>query len=65
MLCQGGLESDPVAGDEVTKVQAASGNGAGRPVSAVWFAGEHASPWPGWMQGAISSGIKAAKEIGG
>ncbi len=29
----------------------------------VWFAGEHASPWPGWMQGAISSGIKAAREI--
>jgi monoamine oxidase len=29
----------------------------------VWFAGEHASPWPGWMQGAIASGIKAAKEI--
>jgi monoamine oxidase len=29
----------------------------------IWFAGEHASPWPGWMQGAIFSGIKAAKEI--
>jgi monoamine oxidase len=29
----------------------------------VWFAGEHASPWPGWMQGAITSGIKAAREI--
>ena len=29
----------------------------------VWFAGEHASPWPGWMQGAIASGLKAAKEI--
>jgi monoamine oxidase len=29
----------------------------------VWFAGEHASGWPGWMQGAITSGIKAAKEI--
>jgi monoamine oxidase len=29
----------------------------------IWFAGEHASPWPGWMQGAISSGIKAAREI--
>jgi len=33
-----------------------------RRVGAVWFAGEHASPWPGWMQGAIASGIKAAKE---
>lgn len=29
----------------------------------VWFAGEHTSPWPGWMQGAIASGIKAAQEI--
>jgi monoamine oxidase len=29
----------------------------------VWFAGEHASPWPGWMQGAIASGMKTAKEI--
>jgi monoamine oxidase len=29
----------------------------------VWFAGEHASPLPGWMQGAIVSGIKAAREI--
>jgi monoamine oxidase len=24
-----------------------------RRVGSVWFAGEHASPWPGWMQGAI------------
>ena len=29
----------------------------------VWFAGEHASPWNGWMQGAIGSGIKSAQEI--
>jgi monoamine oxidase len=29
----------------------------------VWFAGEHASPFPGWMQGALVSGIKAAREI--
>jgi monoamine oxidase len=29
----------------------------------VWFAGEHASPWPGWMQGAIASGMKAAREV--
>jgi monoamine oxidase len=29
----------------------------------VWFAGEHASPWPGWMQGAIASGIRVAHEI--
>src|SRR5262249_6473165 len=24
----------------------------------IWFAGEHASPWPGWVQGAIASGTK-------
>jgi monoamine oxidase len=29
----------------------------------IWFAGEHTSPWPGWMQGAIAAGIKAAREI--
>ncbi|PYV59276.1 MAG: hypothetical protein DMG98_06010 [Acidobacteria bacterium] len=31
----------------------------------IWFAGEHASPWPGWMQGAIASGMKAAREVSG
>lgn len=34
-----------------------------KPEGNVWFAGEHASPWPGWMQGALASGIKAAREI--
>jgi monoamine oxidase len=34
-----------------------------KPEGRVWFAGEHASPFPGWMQGAIMSGIKAAREI--
>jgi monoamine oxidase len=34
-----------------------------KPEGRVWFAGEHASPWPGWMQGAIASGIKAAREV--
>jgi monoamine oxidase len=29
----------------------------------VHFAGEHASPWPGWMQGALYSGYRAASEI--
>lgn len=33
------------------------------PEGRVWFAGEHASPWCGWMQGAISSGVRAAREI--
>ncbi|MEP6691490.1 MAG: FAD-dependent oxidoreductase [Gemmatimonadaceae bacterium] len=30
----------------------------------VHFAGEHASAWPGWMQGALDSGRRAAAEIG-
>ncbi len=34
-----------------------------KPEGGVWFAGEHASPFPGWMQGALMSGIKAAREI--
>ncbi len=34
-----------------------------RPEGRVWFAGEHASPLPGWMEGAIASGIRAAQEI--
>jgi monoamine oxidase len=34
-----------------------------KPEGRVWFAGEHASPYPGWMQGALMSGIKAAREI--
>src|SRR5262249_13610365 len=27
------------------------------------FAGEHASDHPGWMQGALASGVRAAREI--
>ena len=27
------------------------------------FAGEHTSPWPHWMQGALYSGLRAAREI--
>jgi monoamine oxidase len=33
------------------------------PDGKVHFAGEHTSPWPGWMQGAIHSGLRAAKEV--
>ena len=29
----------------------------------VHFAGEHTSAWPGWMQGALDSGVRAAREI--
>ena len=29
----------------------------------IYFAGEHLSPWSSWMQGALSSGLRAVKEI--
>jgi monoamine oxidase len=29
----------------------------------IHFAGEHLSRWPSWMQGALSSGLRAVKEI--
>ena len=32
-------------------------------VDRLHFAGEHTSPWPGWMQGAIHSGLRVAKEV--
>lgn len=34
-----------------------------RPEGRVHFAGEHASAWPGWMQGALESGSRAAREV--
>jgi len=34
-----------------------------RPEGRVHFAGDHTSPWIRWMQGALFSGIRAAKEI--
>jgi monoamine oxidase len=34
-----------------------------RPEGRIYFAGEHTSPWPGWMQGALSSGLRAAREV--
>jgi monoamine oxidase len=34
-----------------------------RPEGRLHFAGEHASAWPGWMQGALESGVRAAREI--
>jgi monoamine oxidase len=33
------------------------------PEGRVHFAGEHASPWPGWIQGALHSGLRAANEV--
>ncbi len=29
----------------------------------IHFAGEHTSPWPGWIQGALHSGLRAAREV--
>ena len=34
-----------------------------RPEGRTHFAGEHASAWPGWMQGALESGNRAAREV--
>ncbi len=34
-----------------------------RPEGRIHFAGEHASPWPGWIQGALYSGLRAAREV--
>ncbi|MEM9163870.1 MAG: FAD-dependent oxidoreductase, partial [Cyanobacteria bacterium P01_F01_bin.4] len=34
-----------------------------RPEGRIHFAGEHTSPWNGWMQGALQSGERAAQEI--
>jgi monoamine oxidase len=34
-----------------------------RPEGRVHFAGDHTSPWPGWMQGALQSGHRAAQEV--
>lgn len=33
------------------------------PEGRVFFAGEHTSPWPTWMQGALQSGVRAAREV--
>ena len=33
------------------------------PEGRLHFAGEHLSEWPSWMQGALSSGLRAVKEI--
>lgn len=36
---------------------------AAAPDGRIHFAGEHLSPWVSWMQGALSSGLRAVKEI--
>jgi monoamine oxidase len=39
------------------------GNHIGRPEGHIHFAGEHASGFHGWIQGALESGLRAATEI--
>lgn len=34
-----------------------------RPEGRLHFAGDHTSSWPGWMQGALASGLRVATEI--
>jgi monoamine oxidase len=34
-----------------------------QPEGRIHFAGEHLSSWPGWMQGALASGLRAAREV--
>lgn len=34
-----------------------------RPEGRIHFAGEHTSPWPSWMRGALHSGVRAAQEV--
>jgi len=33
------------------------------PEGRIHFAGDHTSAWPGWMQGALASGVRAADEV--
>lgn len=35
-----------------------------RPEGPLHFAGEHTTVWPGWMEGALASGERAAREVG-
>jgi monoamine oxidase len=34
-----------------------------QPEGRLYFCGEHTSPWPGWMQGALHSGLRVAHQI--
>lgn len=34
-----------------------------KPEGALHFAGEHTTVWPGWMEGALASGHRAAREV--
>jgi hypothetical protein len=54
----------PTAGTEHSPGQITSlCVGLEQPEGRVHFAGEHISVWPYWMQGALQSGLRAAKEV--
>jgi monoamine oxidase len=36
-----------------------------KPEGRIHFAGEHTSPWTGWMQGALESAQRVVREING
>jgi monoamine oxidase len=54
----GGAGSHPAPGQLTTLCA-----GLEQPEGRVHFAGEHLSAWPYWMQGALQSGLRAAKEV--
>jgi monoamine oxidase len=51
-----GMESSP---GQITSLCV----GLEQPEDRVHFAGEHISAWPYWMQGALQSGLRAAKQV--
>ncbi|MDX1567540.1 MAG: FAD-dependent oxidoreductase, partial [Longimicrobiales bacterium] len=57
---------DPWAGGAFADLDAAAFSGSpelASPEGPVHFAGEHASDYRGWMQGALQSGLRAAREV--
>ncbi|MBO1418462.1 flavin monoamine oxidase family protein, partial [Streptomyces sp. FH025] len=43
--------------------QTSLGDDIGRPEGRIHFAGEHCSQWPAWVEGAVESGIRAARRV--
>jgi monoamine oxidase len=60
-------EKDPHAKGAVASLDPGQLSGllprAGTPEGRLHFAGEHTSAWHGWMQGALASGLRAAREV--
>ncbi len=54
----GGAWASPTS-SQYSALQSHIGQAEGR----IHFAGEHASDYHGWMQGALASGLRAAREI--